>query len=111
MIDPTRPYLKVTATVVVAAPGTLPGRGFVNPQDAAGKATLDDSSTWQASIDVTAQSTASTRTLAFVAKEPGLYPVYVIEHASATTPTPPICGGIPDKGGYGQNVVGWIEVR
>ncbi len=111
MIDPTRPYLKVTATVIVAAPGTLPGRGFVNPEDAVGKPTLDDPNTWQASIGVTAQSTASARTFAFVPKEPGLYPVYVVEHASAITSNPPLCGGIPDKGGDAQNVVGWINVQ
>jgi hypothetical protein len=110
-IDPDRPQLKTTATVIVAAPGTLPGHGFSNPsQHAPGSLTLDDSGNWKASLDIAAQTQKSTQNLTFVPKVPGLYPVYVIEHATSTATPPTFCGGIPDKGGDAQNVVGWIQV-
>lgn len=110
-IDPDRPQLKTTATVIVAAPGTVPGHGFSNPsQDVPGSPTLDDSGSWKASLDIAAQTQRSAQNLTFVPKVPGLYPVYVIEHATSTATAPTFCGGIPDKGGDAQNVVGWIQV-
>jgi hypothetical protein len=36
--------------------------------------------------------------------------VYVLEHARASSATPAMCGGVPDKGGDAQAVVGWVDV-
>jgi hypothetical protein len=110
-VDADRPYLDTSATVVIAVPGTIPGQGFANlSQQASGVSTVDDQSTWKASMNVAAQAHDSAQTLRFTPTGTGTYPVYVILRSTPKVANPPSCSGIPDTGGRGENVVGWIQV-
>lgn len=109
--DADRPYLLTTATVIVAALGTVPGQGFVSAAQAtSGAATFDGPSNWAASTRFDLGTSPTSQTLTFTPKAAGVHPVYVIERAVSTAATPSLCGETPDKGDDGQNVIGWIQV-
>lgn len=110
-IDPGRPNLTTSAQVLVAAPGTQPGRGFTVPGTLDGALSIDDAGARLAVVDVTVREAPAAASLPFTPTEPGRYPVYVIEHARPSGSPTRICGGIPDSGGDAENVVAWIEVR
>lgn len=61
------------------------------------------------SVDVRVHESA--QTVRFTPDGPGMYPVFVILRSTAKTENLPSCGGIPDAGGRGENIVGWIQVR
>ena len=103
------PGLSIRASLEVAVPGTLPGRGFVRPWDAVGHPSLDDPDTALATATVDGTQ-AATLNVSFTPLTAGLYPVYSIVQGTNTVTPPRICGGIPDTGGVGENVIAWVDV-
>ena len=107
-IDAGRPGLTTSAQLVVALPGTAAGAGFVA---GAAQTSLSDKSTWLAVAGIQFSSVSTTNSLAFTPAAAGRYPVYIVEHSQALSATPPLCGGVPDKGGDVQALVGWVDAN
>src|SRR5262249_12880112 len=96
-VEDGRPSLATTAEVLVAAPGTTLGRGFVaSPMVSPGSFTVDDAAAIRASTIIAVQSGSGTGSLSFVPQSAGLYPVFAIVHAASSITSPPLCGGVPD---------------
>jgi hypothetical protein len=100
--------LVVDTTLLVAQPGTVPGRGFIQPSEAEGKPSLDDRNNWLASVQTT-DSKVQDLTLTFAPTGPGEYPIYAIQSAKPITESPGFCGGVPLTGGLAENIVGWVR--